>query len=118
MSAGALGRMETHTGFEAGGPGVWGQEGKGAASQAGGNGPEAPGPWPWLHNPEPPAAELPHSCLSPAPSALQGPELWPEGGSGDQELAAVLVSWAGVLTPGLSSALQRSLTLCFQQTLS
>lgn len=36
-------------------------------------------------------------------SAPQGPELWSEENSRDQELAAVLVSWTGPLTPGRSS---------------
>lgn len=66
------------------------------------------------------AVELPsHSSLSlfpSLPSALQGPELWPEENLGDQELAAVLVSWMGPLILRLSHALERSPTPWFQQT--
>lgn len=47
--------------------------------------------------------------------APQGPEPWPEESSGDQELAAVLVSWTGPLTAGRSHAPECSLPLQFQR---
>ena len=95
------------------------RDGKGAASLADGNGGASQGPGHGCTTPRPHGGRTAFSQLSlypSLPSALQGPELWPEENLGDQELAAVLVSWMGPLILRLSHALERSPTPWFQQT--